>query len=72
MKMVRIEDIPECAICSRCGQPMKVVDLTARAAKLGVKTSEGSFVFKCCGNGELTIDDEVAALKLRSLLLRVS
>jgi hypothetical protein len=68
MNVVRIEDIPECAICSKCGQPMKVVDLGPRAARLGVKVPEGSFVFKCCGGGELTIDDELAALKLKDLL----
>ena len=67
--MVRLEDIPECAICPRCGQPYKVVDLAPQAARLGVKVPEGSFVFRCCGNGELTIDDEVAELKLRDLLL---
>lgn len=67
--MVRLEDIPECAICPRCGQPYKVVDLGPRAARLGVKVPEGSFVFRCCGNGELTIEDEVAELKLKDLLL---
>lgn len=69
MNMVRLEDIPECAICPRCGQPYKVVDLGPRAARLGVKVPEGSFVFRCCGNGELTIEDEVAELKLKDLLL---
>lgn len=67
--MVRLEDIPECAICPRCGQPYRVVDLGPQAARLGVKIPEGSFVFRCCGNGELTIEDEVAELKLRDLLL---
>jgi hypothetical protein len=35
----------------------------ATEASLGVKVPEGSFVFRCCGEGELTIEDEVAALK---------
>jgi hypothetical protein len=69
MNMVRLEDIPECAICPRCGQPYKVIDLGQQAARLGVKVPEGSFVFRCCGNGELTIEDEVAELRLRDLLL---
>jgi hypothetical protein len=69
MNVVRIEDIPECAICPRCGQPYKVIDLAAKAARLGGKVPEGSFVFRCCGSGELTIEDEVAELRLRDLLL---
>jgi hypothetical protein len=69
MNMVRIEDIPECAICPTCGNPYKVIDLGPQAARRGLKVPEGSFVFECCGDGELTIDDDVAALKLRDLLL---
>lgn len=67
--MVRIEDIPEFAICPQCGEPYKVIDLVQKAAKLDVKVPPGSFVFKCCGNGELTIEDEDAELRLRDLLL---
>ena len=68
--MVHLEDIPECAICPRCGQPYKVVDLAPQAARLGVKVPEGSFVFRCCGDGELTIEDEAAELRLRDLLIK--
>jgi hypothetical protein len=67
--MVRIEDIPEYAICQTCGKPLKVVDLGPQVAKLGFKVPERSFVFACCGNGELTIDDDLAALRLKELLL---
>jgi hypothetical protein len=67
--MVRLEDIPEFAICSKCGRPYQVVDFSAKAASLGLKAPVDSFVFKCCGGGELTIEDEDAELELRDLLL---
>jgi hypothetical protein len=67
--MVRLEDIPKYAICRNCGQPYQVVDLGPLAARLGVKIPDGSFVFRCCGSAELTIEDEVAELKLRELLI---
>jgi hypothetical protein len=69
MNMTRLEDIPEFAICPKCGQPLKVIDLALQAARLGLRLPEGSFVFRCCGNGELTIDDDLARLRLRDLLL---
>lgn len=68
MLMIRKEDIPEMAICPRCGQPMKVVDLAPQAARLGVRVPEGSFVIECCGT-ELTIDDDDLAIRVRDLLL---
>jgi len=67
--MVRIEDIPECAICPQCGQPYKVRDLGPQAAGIGLKVPDESFVFECCGDGELTIDDDVAASRLKNLLV---
>jgi hypothetical protein len=69
LNVVRLEDIPECAICPRCGQPYKVIDLGPQGASLGIKVPEGSSVFRCCGNGELTIEDEIAMSSLKDLLL---
>jgi hypothetical protein len=66
--MIHLNDIPECAICPSCGQPMKVIDLFAKAAALGFRVNPGDYVIKCCGH-ELTVEDEAAAEKLRDLLL---
>lgn len=68
--MIRVEDIPECAICPSCGKPFRVVDLAPQAAALGVRVPQDSFVFQCCGDTELTIEDEGAELELRDLLLQ--
>jgi hypothetical protein len=68
--MIRRDE--KCAICHKCGQPYKVVDLGPQAASLGLTIPESSFnfVFECpCGGSELTIDDDIAALELRELLL---
>jgi hypothetical protein len=64
--MVQVEDIPEFAICHRCGKPCKVV-FYLETPKPGVKLPD-DFVFECC-HFELTIEDDVDALKLRDLLL---
>lgn len=66
--MILIKDIPEYAVCHKCGLPMKVVDLESQAARLGVKVPHGSYVIECCG-GELTIDDEPTAKMVKNLLL---
>lgn len=47
--MIRKEDIPELAICHKCGQPMKVVDVTALAESLGYKAKSTSYTAECCG-----------------------
>lgn len=66
--MIQKTEIPELAICHKCGEPMKVIDLTAKAAKLGVQVPEGSFSIECCGS-QLTIEDDAAAERLKDLLL---
>ena len=66
--MIQKSDIPELAVCQKCGNPMKVIDVAAKARALGVYRPEGSFVIECCG-AELTIEDEDAAQRLRDLLL---
>ena len=66
--MIDVRNIPDYAICHKCGQPMKVVELGPQAARLGVKIPDGSYVIECCGH-ELTIDDEPARLALKNLLL---
>lgn len=68
--MIRIESIPDFAICPVCRQPMKVVFLGPIADKLGVKVpDESSFVFECCGDGELIIDCEETRQRLKDLLI---
>lgn len=66
--MTSIIDIPECAICPRCGSPMKVVFLAPQAARLGLTIQAGAFVIECCDR-ILTIDDEDSAKKTRDILL---
>lgn len=66
--MIHLSDIPECAICPKCSQPMKVIDLFAKAAKLGFRVNRGDYVIKCCSY-ELNVEDDVASDKLRDLLL---
>lgn len=66
--MVTREQIPEIAICHKCGEPMKVVNLHENAERLGVKLSRDSFVIECCGSA-LTIENDFAYEELRDLLL---
>ena len=66
--MIETKDIPDYAICQKCGQPMRVVELGPQAARLGVKIAEGSYVIECCSH-ELTIDDEPVRIALKDLLL---
>ena len=67
--MVTKEDIPEVAICHKCGGPMQVIDLSAQAQQLGVRVpKENSYVLECCGF-EQTIDDPVEAQQILQLLL---
>lgn len=66
--MFTIDDVPELAICPKCGNPMKVVFLEPLATKLGFKVDEGAFSIECCG-GELTIDDNDLANRLKEVLL---
>jgi len=66
--MIQQSDIPDLAICHKCGNPMKAIDLAAKAKRLGFHEPEGSFVIECCGS-ELTVEDEDAAEQLRDLLL---
>ncbi len=61
------DQIPDMAICHKCGNPMRVVDLNAQARRLGVQVPDESFVIECCGS-ELTVEDEEAARQLRDLL----
>lgn len=66
--MTEKKDIPDCAICPKCEEPMKVIDLYAKAAEIGFRVDPGSYVIKCCGY-ELTIENELASDQLRDLLL---
>jgi hypothetical protein len=68
--MVTLGEIPEFAICPRCGQPFKVVYLEPLAAELGRQVPEGSFVLRCCNGVELTLDDEPTRQMLKELLLK--
>lgn len=47
---------------------MKVVFLEPLARQLGMKVEEGAFCIECCG-GELAVDDEAMANRLKDLLL---
>jgi hypothetical protein len=62
------KDIPDMAICHKCGEPMQVVDLVSQAEQLGFGLPEGAFVVECCGT-ELTVDDDDLAIRIRGLLL---
>ncbi len=66
--MVQKDDIPEAAICPKCGNPMQAVDLHLKAAKLGAHLPEGSYAIGCCGF-ELTIENDDVAQQLINLLL---
>jgi len=67
--MITKDQIPEEAICHVCGEPMKVIDLTAKAAELGMSVpEENSYVIECC-NHELTIEDDEEFRQLRDMLL---
>ncbi|WP_339676851.1 hypothetical protein [uncultured Gimesia sp.] len=66
--MIQKTDIPDFAICHRCGEPMKVIDLTAKAKKLGFHVVEGSFSIECC-DFQLSIDDDDEADCLKNMLL---
>lgn len=55
--MIQKTEIPELAICHKCGEPMQVIDLAAKAAKLGVHVAEGSFSIECC-DFQLSIDND--------------
>jgi elongation factor P--(R)-beta-lysine ligase len=61
--MVLFNDIPEYAICHKCGKPMKVIDLHA---KYGMR--EGAFTIECCEH-ELTIEDDQEAEEVKEILL---
>ena len=67
LKMVTKGEIPDMAICHKCGNPMRVVDLNAKARRLAVQVPDESFLIKCC-ESELTIEDEEAARQVRDLL----
>jgi hypothetical protein len=66
--MVDIKEIPEWAICPKCKRPLQVIDFTAKAARLGYKVPDGSYVIACCG-AELTINDEDQERWLKELLI---
>ena len=66
--MIRKEDIPEIAICHVCGQPMKIINVSALAKSLGYTVKSGSYALECCGF-ELTIDDPKLAKHVVELLL---
>lgn len=63
------EDIPDIAICHRCGNPMKVIYLEPLAIELGMKVRRGAFVIECC-DSQLTIEDEAASMTVRDLLAK--
>jgi hypothetical protein len=66
--MLRREDIPEIAICHVCGQPMKIIDVSALAKSLGYTVRSGSYALECCGF-EQTIEDPELAKHVLTLLL---
>lgn len=66
--MIRKSEIPEIAICDKCDEPMKVIELSEKAAKLGVQVTKGSYSIECCGF-QLTIDDNDAHAELVNILL---
>ena len=63
-----MDEIPPQAICHKCGKPMRVIDLSAQAARLGVQVPADSFVIECCG-ANLIVEDVDVARALRDLLL---
>jgi len=66
--MTPIGDVPEIAICPKCGTPMKVVFWEPLASRLGMKSREGASSIECCG-GQLEIDDSDLANRLKEILL---
>jgi hypothetical protein len=66
--MIRKEDIPQMAICHVCGEPMKLIDVSALAKSLGYTVESGSYALKCCGF-EQTIEDPKLAKQIVEMLL---
>lgn len=66
--MIRKQDIPEIAICHKCGNPMKVIDVSALAKSLGYTAPSGLYALQCCGF-EQTIDDPEHATQILDILL---
>ncbi len=56
-------------ICQICGKPMRLIDVRAKAAALGLRLpgNDEQYVIQCCGHS-LTIDDhEMAEKAVRNL-----
>ncbi len=66
--MIRKDGIPALAICQKCGEPMRVVDVAAVAKSLGYRVQSGAYALECCGF-ELTVDDADKAKQIAEMLL---
>lgn len=56
-------------VCETCGKPMRLVDVRAKAAALGMRlpNDEEQYVIECCGYTMRIDDPEMAEKAIRNL-----